>query len=262
MGAIVARVGFGAMRLLLPEVTTELPIPDAIARFVADPPPRPTDRPSVQVVMISSLDGAITVDGRSGGLGGEGDRALFRAMRAEADVILVGAGTVRAEGYHPVALPADVVAARRAAGRRSDQPRLAIVSGRLDLDLGGELFTAPVPPILLTHAAADPARLATARDRTDVVVAGDGRVDMGLAVQALDRLADQVVCEGGPTLNAGLVDGGLLDELVLTLAPLVVGGAGLRAVERALPGRHPYALVALAADDEGYLYGRYRVPSS
>ena len=100
----------------------------------------PEGRPWVIVDMMSSVDGATAVAGRSGGLGGPGDKAVFRALRAVPDVILVGAATARVERYGPVRLD-DEVRARRVARGQSSLPRLALVSGRLDLDPDAAMFT-------------------------------------------------------------------------------------------------------------------------
>ena len=100
------------MRRLCPEPTEGIEPLDAYA----DLPPA-EGRPAVRLNMIASLDGATAVDGTSGALGGPADRRVYLALRALADVVLVAAGTVRAEGYGPPSLPGDLAAARRRAGR-------------------------------------------------------------------------------------------------------------------------------------------------
>ena len=109
--------------------------------------------------MVVSVDGATQVDGRSGGLGGPADRRMFLSLRSIADVILVAAGTVRAEHYGPPRTSPDQRAQRLAHGQ-AECPRIAIVSGSLDLDLDAALFTeATEPPLLFTSPAADPAKV-------------------------------------------------------------------------------------------------------
>lgn len=168
----------------------------------------------VRVNFVSSLDGAAEVDGRSGPLGGPADKLVFFTLRSLCDVVLVGAGTARAENYGPVKL----------VGRSpGDLPRLALVSRSLDLSPDARYFTEPGPrPLIITSAAA------TVPDWLDgaaeLIVAGQDQVDLA---SALDQLADRglqrVLCEGGPRLFGDLAQAGLVDELCLTLAPLLAG---------------------------------------
>ena len=72
--------------------------------------------------MISTLDGATSFAGRAGGLGGPGDKLLFSVLRSLADVVLVGAGTARAEHYGPVKLPVEVQCRRASGGARARYP--------------------------------------------------------------------------------------------------------------------------------------------
>jgi riboflavin biosynthesis pyrimidine reductase len=180
----------------------------------------------VMAHMVGGLDGTAAIGGRVGELSTTPDAALFILMRALADVVLVGAQTVRMERYGPVRLPDDRVAARRAAGRPGTPP-LAVVTRSLDLDWSARAFTAAPPgsrTLVLTCAAADPARLAQAREVADVIVAGQDRVDPDLAAAGLAELGYHVVlCEGGPTWLGELVGAGRLDELCLTIAPLMGG---------------------------------------
>jgi len=149
-------------------------------------------RPAVRLNMIASVDGATAVDGRSGGLGGPADRRVFVALRSLADVVLVAAGTVRAEGYGP------------------GTPPIAVVSGSLRLDWDSPFFTtATHRPIVVTSGRAP----AEARTRaTDVLVAGDVEVDLVRAVEMLgERGFAHVLAEGGPSLNGALAGAGVLD---------------------------------------------------
>jgi riboflavin-specific deaminase-like protein len=168
----------------------------------------------VRVNFATSIDGAVTIEGRSRGLSSDADRELFHLLRAMADVVLVGAGTVRAENYGG-ARPGD---------RRT--PPIAVVTRSLELDLGSRLFTdTAVPPIVVTCAAAPAERLRALTSVADVVVAGDGEVDISAALDQLaERGLEQVVCEGGPQLFGALVAAAAVDELCLSVAPLVVGG--------------------------------------
>ncbi|HTI34896.1 MAG TPA: pyrimidine reductase family protein [Miltoncostaea sp.] len=245
------------MRRLLPGPAAEVSPAEAYADV-----PVATGRPGVRVNMVASLDGAITVEGRSGGLGGDADWRVFMALRALADVILVGAGTVRNEGYGPPRLDDEVQAARRERGQ-ARLPRIAVVTRSLTLDWDSRFFAeAPddARPLVLTCAAAPEDGRRRAAEVAELVVAGDDDVDVG---EALARLGGQgvasVLCEGGPYLNRALAADGLLDELCLTVSPLLVGGAGPRMLAGAAPspGGVPMALHA-AYEDEGFLFLRHR----
>jgi riboflavin biosynthesis pyrimidine reductase len=215
----------------------------------------------VRANFISSLDGAATVDGKSGELGGPGDRQLFRMMRELADVIVVGAGTVRAENYAGAQLSASQRQDRQARGQ-AEVPPIAIVtlSGHLDRDT--KVFTqTEVPPLVLTCTAALPAtrdRLHGIADVVDCSDADPATVDTATMLATLAaRGLTRVLTEGGPSLLGTFVEQDLLDELCLTMAPAVVGGDGGRiangtaAVQTRLRRSH------VLADDHGYLYTRY-----
>ena len=223
------------MRQLLPEpspgTALELDL-DLDEVYGADARPAPPDRPWVLTNMIASVDGAASVEGRSGELGGPADKAAFGAIRGVADVILVGAGTVRAEGYGPPRTSAPQQARRQARGQEPF-PRIAVVSGRLDLDLTSPLFTAsPTRPIVVTSRRPSPEQLATVSEVADVVVAGAEKVDLDEALTTLRRSgANVVLCEGGPSLDGQLLAAGLLDEVCLTLAPVLVGGSASRIMQ-------------------------------
>ncbi|TFD48361.1 pyrimidine reductase family protein [Cryobacterium frigoriphilum] len=185
--------------------------------------------PRVRLNFVASLDGAATLDGVSGGLGTPADRAVFDTLRVLTDVILVGAGTVRAEGYGgPLLSEAD--AAWRLAQGRSPQPPLAIVSGRLDLHPGHPVFAeAVVRPIVVTHAGSPATKRAALAEVADVLVCGETAVDPRLVVAALgDRGLSQILCEGGPSLVGALIEADAVDELCLTLSPVLEGGAAGR----------------------------------
>lgn len=216
------------MRQLLPAHHEDV---DPFALLAADDRPRSPERPWVLANMISSLDGATHVGGLSGGLGSPADRLTFRAIRAVADVILVAAGTARSEQYHPISTTPQVAAARGSRKQR-DRPRLAILTRHLDLDLDGELFLAPEPPIVLTTEQAPSSRVRHAQRRTTVLQFPGPRVNVADAVRALgEHGADVVLSEGGPTLIGQLVVADVLDELCLSLSPLVVGGDAARVTD-------------------------------
>jgi riboflavin biosynthesis pyrimidine reductase len=231
---------------------------DPLRAYLAAPRPAPPDRPWVAMSMVTSLDGATAVDGRSGPLGGAPDRAVFRAVRALADVVLVAAGTVRAEDYGPVRLSAEARDARVAAGRSPRPPRLAVVTASLDLDLR-RAAEGDVCPLVLTVDDADPDRRAALAAHAEVRSHGTGWVDLAAALAGLRADgAEVVVCEGGPSLNAALVAADLVDEWCVTLAPAVVGGDSRRVVDGTpeLGDDQPLELASLLAED-GVLLGRW-----
>jgi riboflavin-specific deaminase-like protein len=186
----------------------------------------------VRANMITSLDGAAQgSNGRSGTLSSPADKYVFAMLRALCDVILVGAGTARAEKYGPDEPRPDYAARREALGQRPTAP-IAVVSGRLEVDPDGPLFSGVGEPTLVLTAQRSPAdRRAQLADLADVVIVGEDRVDLPRALDALtERGLNRVLCEGGPILLGQLVADGLLDDLCLTFAPLLLGGSADRAL--------------------------------
>ncbi len=215
---------------------------------------------------VVALDGAVEVDGASGALGGPADREVFATLRALADVVLVGAGTVRSEGYGPAWL-APARRARRAGRGQAPLPVVAVVTASAALDPGSKLFTMrrddqpdPPRPIVLTVESAAPECRRRLEPVAEVVVCGDQALDLRVAVEHL-RAAGlaRIGCEGGPALFGDLVALGLVDELCCTHAP-VLGGPGHRTLSGGAAGaRAPlgFELTDLLADGS-VLFGRYR----
>jgi riboflavin biosynthesis pyrimidine reductase len=183
----------------------------------------------LRVNFIASLDGAATHAGLSGGLNNPDDKQVFDTLRMLSDVVLVGAGTLRAEGYGAMRLDDDAAAWRLTHGLPA-HPVLAVVSSRLDLAPESPLFTdAPVRPLVLTHEASPAAARLALAEVADVVPCGDHAVDLGLVRAALERRGlSQVLCEGGPQLLGTLIEADGVDELCLTLSPVLEGGAAGR----------------------------------
>ena len=198
-------------------------------------------RPWVMLNMVSSLDGATAVDGRSSSLGGSDDTKVFSAIRAMPDVILVGAGTVSAEDYRPVSLDEERRERREAAGLAA-APTLAIVSGRLSIDPEARVFSNPdYKPMVITSTAASPAKLAMLGDAADVAI-----LPSLTPADVLTHLgaARVVLLEGGPTLNGEFAAAGLIDEINLTIASKVVGGDSRRIIS----GLEPIADLSMKVD--------------
>jgi len=240
-----------AIRELLPS-SRLLSGPADLEDFYAVPARR-----HLRLDFVSSLDGAVELHGRSGPLGGGADRAAFLAMRAVADVVLVGAGTVRAEGYGPVGLDEDARGRRLRRGQ-AEIPALAVVTARGALDPDARIFGGKRRVLVLTSAAAAGVNPELTRV-ADVVVCGDDRVDLRLALSALaGRGLTRVLCEGGPELTRSLLIAGVVDELCLTFSP-VVAGAGHRGLggDGPLPGPVQFSLEGLLHGG-GMLLARYR----
>lgn len=204
--------------------------------------------------MVASADGGIAVEGLSGGLSGEGDRRVFGVLRGLADVVLAGAATVRAEGYGPARPRASWGPLREG---RPPAPPIAVISGRLALDLAAPLFTeATVPTIVITTESAPEALRRRAAEVADVVVAGGDRVDPARALAALrERGLGRVLCEGGPRINAQLAAAGLVDELCLTVSPALIGGQAARVLDG--PASHTPLTLAHVLEQDGFLFCKY-----
>ncbi|QIP84026.1 pyrimidine reductase family protein [Streptomyces sp. Tu 2975] len=211
--------------------------------------------------MVSSLDGAAQHDGRSQPISSDADMRIFGTLRGLADAVVVGAETVRTEGYRP-ARARDAFAARRAAAGQGPAPAIAVVSASLNLDFSLPLFTEPlVPTLLLTGAAASPERVRAAeRAGAEVVVAGDGPgVEPARAVHALaERGLVRLLTEGGPRMLGQFAAAGVLDELCLTVSPtMTVGDAQRIAGGPVLPDPTRFALDSVL-EEAGFLFTRYR----
>jgi riboflavin biosynthesis pyrimidine reductase len=224
----------------------------ALARLYAYPRAR-----WLRANMVSSADGAGFLDGRSGGLSSAADRRLFGLLRALADVVLVGASTARTEGYGPAKRRAALAGLR--AGR-TPAPPIAVVTRTLELDLTAPLFTAAPPDartIVITCATSPGAARAEAARVADVIVAGDLMVDLDEAMAALGgRGLGRVLCEGGPHLLGQMAAAGLLDELCLSVSPLLAGPGPFRITAGSPFPAQPMTL-AHVLEADGFLFCRY-----
>ena len=222
-----------------------------LASFYADPPN------GVRANMIFSADGAAAFGGRAGPLSCPTDQHLLRILRGFADVVLVGAGTARAENYGPVRLT-DAQRQRRHAEGRTAPPPIAVVSRSGELP--ARLFSEPGQPPILVTCARSPARHDVGNGPPpEAIVAGDDSVDVSRAVELLrEQDMGHILCEGGPTLLDELVDAGAITEICVTLAPKLAGGQPV-GVRRPARLSVPVAMRlehALAYDD--YLFLKYR----
>jgi riboflavin biosynthesis pyrimidine reductase len=169
----------------------------------------------------------VVVEGTEQGLGSPDDQALMRELRVHADVVLNGAGTLRASGTSS-RVPEELQRQRVASGK-SAHPIGAVVTATADLPLDRLFFTArDFEAIVYAAEDADPARLDAARatGRTVVTVPAADHVPWMLAHMRWELGASLVLVEGGPATNGELFDRGLVDELFLTLGAVVVSGDG------------------------------------
>lgn len=240
-----------SLRQLYPTAGTEVDLAEAYAY------PAGTRR-CVRAVFVSSVDGAATRDGHSAGLGNSTDKTIFTLLRGMADVVLVGAGTARAERYGPV--ESTPLWGMERDGR-APTPPIAVVSRSLEFDLTSPLFTAApqhARTMVITCQGAPAARLREVRRVAEVIVAGTDRVN---PAAALDRLAQRgyrrISCEGGPRLLAQIAETHCLDELCLTLSPLVLAGSSPRISNGpALATSLPLELITVL-EDGAFLFLRY-----
>lgn len=224
------------MRRLLPEPAEDLTIDDAYAGPLDSRP----DAPWVGMCMVSSIDGTTAVDGTSAKLSSDNDSAVLSRLRQLADVIVVGAGTVRDEGY---------------GAPRKEGQRIGVVSrsGRLDFD--SELFRSGAGFLISSESGA-----ADVPDGIDVVRAGRDEVDLVRAFRALPELVDVarfVQVEGGAALNGACFAADLIDEINLTTSPGTFGGPGPRLASDAPAHHHRFEIAQLAVDDESFVYTRW-----
>lgn len=196
-------------------------------------------RPWVSLCMVASIDGSAVVDGLSAQLSSNTDSAVFLQLRRLADVIIVGAGTVRAEGYGAPSTPGQ---------------RIGVVTRSGNVPLESDLFTSGAGFVITAESAPE------FGGGVDVVRVGDDAVDLHQAVRRLDQVAPGctvVQVEGGPALNAAMIEADLFDELDITTSPLAAGGPGARLAAGALPVTQRFDLAQLAVDDQSFVFSRW-----
>ena len=218
----------------------------------------PPGRPYVVLDMVASADGKAALEGRTKGLSGPADRQVFHHLRTQADAVMVGAGTLRAERYGRMVRDPPLREKRRREGLAPD-PLACLVSGRLDLPHDLPLLADPASRVVVLTASS--ASLPDAAAGVEYL-RGAGRVlDLGPLV---GRLRDEfgvrsILCEGGPTLNSSLLREGLVDELFLTVSPMLVGGDAITIVAgEGLPAPVGLELISLL-ESGSHLFLRLRV---
>jgi riboflavin biosynthesis pyrimidine reductase len=239
---------------LHPHPPAEVPVEVTAAEVYA----YPHDRRWLRANMVSSVDGAAVLEGRVGSLTGPADQHLLVFLRSLCDVLLVGAGTLRAEGYGPVRAQAELADVRREAGQLP-HPRLAVLSRSLDLDLTSTAFTkAPERPIVITTELADTERIREVEKVADVLLAGGAAVDLGVALELLEQQGlPRMLSEGGPQALAALYAAGLVDELCLAISPMVVAGQESRLTAGPLMPEPLVVHLGTVLERDGFLFLRY-----
>ena len=216
----------------------------------------PAGRPFLFLNMVASADGRATLEGRTAALGSEADTLLLTELRAVADAVLVGTGTIRAEGYGRLVRNAERVARREAAGL-APTPTAVLLSRTFDIPWDAPLFAAADQPVLVyAGAGGEPPEVAAPVE----VVRLDDPSPAAAMADLRSRGIRALLCEGGPTLNGALLLAGVVDELFLTLSPLLTGEpAAPRLVEgTALPEPVPLELEWVLRHGEE-LFLRYRL---
>lgn len=222
------------MRRLLPEPAADT---DLEALYHVERARHPDGRLHLGICMVASLDGSTVVDGSSGKLSNPTDSRVLGSLRQAADLIMVGAGTVRAEGY----------GAPSKAGQR-----IGVVTRTGDLDLSTDLFTSGAGFVICPDSCPDL--------EIEQVRAGAETVDFDAAIAALgERFPDAsfVQAEGGALLNGSLLAAGLVDELDLTMSARMVGGDGPRLASGSHDVVQGFELAHVAIDDDSFLYTRW-----
>jgi riboflavin biosynthesis pyrimidine reductase len=212
----------------------------------------------VRANMVTSADGAAYVDGRSTGLSGPDDKRIFGVLRALADVVLVGAGTARAEEYRPALRRPSLASLREG---RPETPPIALVTRSLGLNLASSLFTDTPPDartLVITCTASDAELRAETAKVADVIVAGEETVDLAAALKELKaRGMSRVLCEGGPHLLGDLAAAGLLNELCLSVSPTLAGPGASRIIAGQPLNARPMTLRHVLAGADSFLFSRY-----
>ena len=228
-----------SLRRIFPEPAGEA----SLDELYGVPRQRVGGRPWVGICMVASLDGATVVEGRSGGLSNPQDAAVLARLREAADVIIVGAATVRQESYGPP--------------RKTGQ-RIGVVTATGGVNPEGKLLASGAGFLIMPEDG--PPTPAGTRGPIDTVRAGVGHVDLALALERLTDIVDPpnfVHCEGGPRLNGSLLDADCVDELDLTVSPVLAGGASPRVTASAAPTVAGFSVAHLAIDDRSFVYTRW-----
>ena len=213
---------------IFPQTDSNLVI-DPIDLYLSDARPVIRSKPWILINMVNSIDGSISFDGRAGGLSGPSDKRVYQIIRSLADIILVGAGTIRAESYRAPRTPERNIAEIRKLRGQDQRPRLAVVSGQLNLDpkigMFSESLNEDKPPIIYTTKNASQKRKDSLSSYAEIIEFENETISIEEILADLSKRNTKiVVCEGGPNLNSHLLAAGVIDEYCLTISPCTVGG--------------------------------------
>ena len=233
---------------------------DPMVEFGCQERSAPTERPYVLTNMVTSMDGGVSVDGLSGGLGGPADFKVFMALRSVVDVIIVGAGTARAEQYK-APKPGEQARNNRSARGQSARPLIVVItqSGRVEPDL--PLFADPsYRPLVIAGSEADPNALERLGAVAEVAHASTASVQPKEVLEMLwSRGHRSALLEGGPSLNGAFVEADCIDEWNLTLSPNLIGGTSPRASHSIAGVLHRFSVEHVwTADDLLFIQWRRR----
>lgn len=215
--------------------------------------------PWLRTMMVMTLDGAtVGPDGLSGSISGAADKRVFMETRRLADVVLVGAGTIRAERYTPMRAKSEWQEERASLGL-APAPQIVVVSGRLDLPWEEPMFSeSALPVVVVTTTSVAAERVEHARRFADVVQLGDDSVDVRALVHLLhERGQQRINCEGGEALLDVLVREDLVDEMDLTISPVLAGSGYLRDPDREITPPYPRYSLAHQFVDEGFVFCKF-----
>ncbi|MDV6261573.1 pyrimidine reductase family protein [Rhodococcoides yunnanense] len=221
--------------------------------------PADLGRPWIRTNFVASIDGSVTANGKSAGLGTPADARLFGILRELCDAVLVGAGTARAENYGGVSLSAEAKA-RRVANGLAPIPTIVVVTATGSIDADSRLVTdTEVQPVVLTSAAADTSKVAALRSAGATVIEVSGEtVSTEDIVKTLSDLGfRRILCEGGPGLFGQLASDGAADDLCLTISPMLVAGEAGRIAHSAGASDTPMQRAHVLADADGTLLTRW-----
>ena len=222
----------------------------------------PPGRPYVVVNFVASADGKATFEGRSGKLGGDADSALFHRLRTQADAVLVGSGTLRAERYGRIVRDPELRAAREAEGLAPD-PLACVVSRSLSLPLDIPLFQDPEQRTIVFTSSDERLEGAGPGVSVERLRAEELTLTSALEVLHARHGVRSVLCEGGPTLFGALLGEELVDELFLSLAPRIAGGGEAPTIVEGMPLAELLELeLVWVLEAEGELFIRYRTVKS
>lgn len=181
------------------------------------------------VNFVSSADGAVETGGQARPLSNPPDRKVLQLGSDLADVVLVGATTAMVEDFRGVHPGEETLEIRRRHDLADVAPTAVVTTGSLPTDAPAITRAATTTFVITCASAPEAKQKAWKEAGAELIVAGEQEVDLAAAVRELaDRGMRRIDCEGGPHLFGGLIEAGLVDELRLTVSPLLVSGGASR----------------------------------